>query len=105
MKIIRTKLVPSGYKGINVFGFLFVRPKTNLTDIDINHEAIHSAQIKEMLYIFFYIWYGIEYVIRFLLYYKSSPYRQIAFEVEAYDNQNDKDYLENRKHFSWFKYL
>jgi hypothetical protein len=44
MKIIRNNIIPfKGYKAMNLFGILFVRGDTKLTDIDINHEAIHSA--------------------------------------------------------------
>ena len=62
MKIVKTKWFPfGGYKAINLFGILFT--KSDLSETEINHEAIHTAQMKEMLYIFFYIWYAIEYII------------------------------------------
>ena len=32
-------------------------------------------------------------------------YKNISFEREAYQNQNDLDYLSNRKHYSWIKYV
>lgn len=104
MKIVRNKFIPfQGYKAINLFGILFVR--SELKDVDINHEAIHTAQIKEMFFIFFYIWYFIEWIIRLVLFKKGNPYRGISFEVEAYYHQDDLDYLNNRKHFSWLKYI
>ena len=56
MKIIYNNLIPfNGYKAINLFGVLFVRKGCTMSEIDINHEAIHTTQMKEMLYIFFYV--------------------------------------------------
>ena len=58
MKIIRNNIIPfKGFKAINLFGILFVRGNAELSDEVINHESIHTAQMKEMLYIPFYIWY------------------------------------------------
>lgn len=104
MKIIYNNIIPfPGYKAINLFGILFVRNGCSMNKYDINHEAIHTEQMKEMLYIFFYIWYIIEWTIR--LFKKGNAYRNISFEQEAYSNQNDLNYLKNRKHYGWFKYL
>lgn len=50
----------------NSFGIILTADKLN--DVDINHELIHTAQMKEMLYIFFYIWYGIEWLVLFIKY-------------------------------------
>lgn len=62
MKIIYNKIIPfKGFKAINLFGFLFTR-KRNLLDVDINHEAIHTEQMKELLYIGFYILYFAEWL-------------------------------------------
>lgn len=65
MKIIRNNILPFGrYKVLNLFGLLFVKKNAIIGPIVINHESIHTAQMKEMLYIPFYIWYGIEWLIR-----------------------------------------
>lgn len=34
---------------------------------------------------------------------KVKAYRSISFEQEAYDNDDNYDYLNNRKRFSWLK--
>lgn len=108
MKIIYNNLIPfKGYKAINLFGILFIRKGCIMSDIDLNHEAIHTAQIKEMLYIFFYLWYIIEFIILFFINSSKSwneRYHQISFENEAYSNQDDLEYLNKRKHYSWIKY-
>ena len=74
------------------------------TDRTMRHEAIHGRQQKEMLIIFFYIWYGIEWLVK-LIKYGSQSYNNISFEREAYRNANDQDYLKKRKLFIWAKYL
>ena len=104
MKIIRNKYIPfQGYKAINLVGVLFVRGNARINERTIRHEAIHAAQMKEMLYIFFYLWYVIEWLVR--LFMKGNAYRNISFEREAYSNEDDVIYLEDRKRFAWIKYL
>lgn len=107
MKIVRNKYIPfTGYKSINLFGVLFVKNSAKLSKVDINHEAIHSAQIKEMLYVFFYIWYIIEWLIRLIQFRNSyMAYRNTSFEREAYQNQEDLYYLKGRKFYGFLKYL
>lgn len=58
--IIRIRKHPFGknYLAINLFGFIFTL--RDLDPIELNHELIHSAQQRELLYLPFFIWYGIE---------------------------------------------
>ena len=101
MKIIINNIIPfKGFKCINLFGILFCRKQ--LDKIDINHEAIHTKYMQEMLYIPFYIWYIIEYLIKLFI---GNAYRNLSFEREAYNNQYNLNYLNNRKHYSWIKYV
>ena len=103
MKIIKNNIIPfKGFRAINLFGILFVRGNARIDDITLNHEKIHTAQIKEMLYVFFYVWYVIEWFIRLPF---GNAYRNISFEREAYANQDDLNYLENRKRFDFVKYI
>lgn len=90
---------------MNLFGILFVRKeyKDRLTDRTIDHESIHTAQMKELLYVFFYLWYIIEWIIR--LFKKGNAYRNISFEREAYQNEQNGSYLKNRKQFNFLKYV
>lgn len=108
MKIIYNKYLPTkGFSAINLFGILFARSEFNpLSEKTINHEKIHTRQMKEMLYIFFYLWYGIEWIIRLIQYRNSmSAYYNISFEREAYRNERDPQYLDKRKMFSSMRYL
>lgn len=109
MTIIYNRLIPfKGFKAINIFGILFVRKecKDRMDDITINHESIHSAQQKEMLWLFFYLWYVVEWLIK-LCYYRDSykAYKAISFEREAYSYQYDEEYLTHRRHYSWWKLM
>lgn len=103
MKLIYNSIIPfSGYKAINLFGVLFVRRPYTMSKIDINHEQIHTKQMKELLYIFFYIWYFIEWIVLLFKYGDShKAYRNIRFEKEAFTHENNLDYLRTRKHFNY----
>lgn len=105
MKIIYNNIIPfKGFKCINLFGILFARRGAYIGEKTLNHEAIHTAQMKEMLYIPFYIWYFIEWAIKLCKHGKDS-YRNLSFEREAFSNDDDLTYLANRKRFAWWAYL
>lgn len=70
----------------------------------INHEKIHWQQQKEMLLIFFYLWYFFEWLVR-LVTPPAGAYICISFEREAYENESNSEYLSIRKHFAWWQYL
>jgi len=107
MKIIFNKFIPfKGFYAINLFGTYFIREEYKHLKVPkrtLNHEAIHTAQMKEMGYIFFYIWYFIEWLLRLPIFGKNAYY-WISFEREAFDNEDNSKYLNTRKHFNWFKY-
>lgn len=108
MKIIYNKFIPpKGFVAMNLFGVLFARKGANITQRVINHELIHTAQMKEMLYVFFYLWYFIEWIVRLFQYrFKNhSAYRAISLEREAYDNDYYSLYNEKREPFAFLRYL
>lgn len=72
----------------------------------MNHERIHLRQQLELLIVPFFIWYGVEFLIR-LLQYKDRymAYRNISFEREAYENEKDLDYLQRRSFFRMVNFL
>ena len=59
MKIVYNNILPvKGFAAMNLFGIIFARNEYKPLARRIqNHEAIHTVQMKEMLYIFFYLWY------------------------------------------------
>lgn len=110
MKVIQNKFIPfPGYKYINIFGILFTRDKDKITEVEYNHEKIHLKQMQEMLWLFFYTWYIIEYLIinicRGVFTKQNIRYHDISLEEEAYNNQENMNYTKYRKHYSWFKYI
>ena len=84
------------------FGIYIRKEYTNNKRIR-NHESIHWKQQLEMLVIFFYIWYFIEYLIKSIT--TTNAYRSLLHEKEAYDNDNNFEYLKTRKPYSWLKYI
>lgn len=87
---------------LNLFGTLWSRETNWIDKYVINHERIHDAQQKELLYIPFYLFYIIEWLIRLIKYKNSNrAYKNISFEREAYKYGNDLTYLKNRKPYSW----
>ena len=92
--------------GITIFPFIFLRESAfKENKILINHEKIHIRQQLELLVIFFYLWYVVEYYYWYLkLKDKHLAYRNISFEREAYAMEEDLNYLETRKIWSFWKY-
>ena len=91
---------------INLFGLIVVRKDAFFPASSLNHEMIHSAQQREMLFVFFYIWYVLEWLIRLIFCFSAKKaYFRISFEREAYANEYNTDYLAQRRYFSWMKYL
>lgn len=109
MIIIKNHIIPfPGFLAINIFGILFVRDEywkrrnDDAKKITLNHESIHTAQMKELLYVFFYIIYFFEWIVRLFINVKNA-YDNISFEKEAYFNQNDLNYLKTRKHYAQWR--
>lgn len=108
MKVIYNKFIPfKGYKCINIFGLVFARKGSKVNTIDLNHEYIHTAQMRDLMYVGFYIWYIVEYLIRLIIYFNhSKAYHNISFEQEAYEYECKIDYVQGyRLPYTWFKYI
>ena len=97
------KILSGGRKGIALWPFAFIVPEIK-DDMDmVTHEKIHLAQQQELWVIPFYVLYVLFWVKGLVK--KKNAYLSIPFEKEAYANEKDKDYLENRKSFSWVNYI
>ena len=105
--IVAKYLIPKGYSGFAAFPFVFLKKagyKENR--IFLNHEKIHLRQQLELLIIPFFIWYSLEFLLRWYHYKdKNLAYRNLSFEREAYANESNLEYLETRKYFSFLNYL
>lgn len=92
--------------GISLFPFIFLKnAKDKNNKVLINHEKIHIRQQLELVLVFFYFLYLAEYFY-WLLKYKNKEiaYRSISFEREAYTNENNLNYLKQRKCWSFVKF-
>lgn len=105
MKVVYNRIIPfKGFKSINLFGLLFVRKECVMFDVDYNHEAIHTVQMKEMLYVLFYLAYIVEWFYHFVkLRDSKEAYYRISFEREAYAHQSDMKYLKTRKLYNQYR--
>ncbi len=95
------------YVGLSLWPFIILKSDALKKDTElINHERIHLRQQQELLIIPFYMLYITEWLLRTIWYLDSyRAYQNISFEREAYGNENQSDYLSQRKPFSFIKYL
>ena len=132
IKVLNNIIPFKGYIALTAWPFIFVRKDISykFDNIAENHENIHGRQQLEFLPVaallmaviilvsgiswwfmlvspvIWFLWYGIEYLIRDLAYgSEREAYRNISFEQEAYMNEEDMHYLENRRMFAWVKYI
>jgi hypothetical protein len=99
-------LVPKGFRGFTFFPFVFLTDKKDKHPEVLNHERIHIRQQLELLVIPFFIWYGIEFLIRLVQYRnRREAYYNISFEREAYVKEKDLNYLKKRSFLSFLKYV
>jgi hypothetical protein len=92
--------------GITLWPFILIRKGISgrYREVVVNHETIHFRQQQELLVIFFYVIYGLNWLLNFLRYWNSDKaYRNIIFEKEAYSHEADLSYLQNRKPFAFLK--
>lgn len=98
------------------------KPEDRILQAVRNHETIHAIQWTEvtaiacclifLLQILFglsawwlllapvayYIWYVVEWLVKLAILQDSgTAYKSVCFEMEAYDNQHDCNYIENRR--------
>lgn len=113
VKIKYSTIVPfKGFYAIQLFGTIYIRAEYRGKPVDmvtITHEEIHNLQsrdfgIGKLGYIPFYLLYFTEWILKLPMYMCGmNPYRELSFEREAYDNQNNPDYLNTRKRWAWIK--
>lgn len=107
MVVIVTWLFAKNFRGLAIYPFIFLRNKNLKENLKIiNHERIHLRQQIELLWVFFFLWYGIEFFIRWIQFRNPlTAYFNISFEKEAYAKEVDMNYLKTRKLWSFWKYL
>ena len=105
--IVSKYLIPKGFSGLTIFPFIIIGNEKNRSDaVFLNHEKIHIRQQLELLVFPFFIWYGIEFLIRLVQFKNISlAYKNISFEREAYANEKDLHYLKQRSFLKFIKFL
>lgn len=103
--IVKCRFIPKGIC-VNLFGTVWARDTSWIDKCVVNHERIHTAQQRELLFIPFYIIYLIEWLIRLLQFRnQNKAYMNISFEREAYAHGHDLTYLPRRRHYAWINFL
>ena len=105
--IVFKYLTPRGFRGLTFFPFVFLMNKEDVLDkVFVNHEKIHLRQQLELLVLPFYVWYVMEFLIRWIITKdKNVAYRNISFEKEAYTNEKDLNYIESRSFWKFLNYF
>jgi hypothetical protein len=90
-----------------IYPFILLRHKYQKNDQTlINHERIHLHQQIELLILPFYLFYLFNYLANLIRYRNHHrAYVNIVFEKEAYACDQNLNYLENRKFFSWINHF
>ncbi|WP_424493211.1 hypothetical protein [Salinimicrobium sp. GXAS 041] len=105
--VVNKYILARRFDGVTLWPIIFIRRRElKGKPVFMNHERIHLRQQMELLLVFFFIWYLLEYLIRLIQYRDSfKAYSAISFEREAYSNERNLQYLEKRRFWSFFKYL
>lgn len=92
---------------MTLFPFIFLKYKDlKNDDVLVNHEKIHLKQQAELLLIFFYLFYGLEWFFKVLKYKNGYlAYKNLSFEREAYQHEKNFKYIKKRKFWAFLKYL
>ncbi len=107
MILVFKHLFYSNYVGLSLWPFIFVKHQELKKDhVLINHERIHLQQQKELLILPFYLFYFSEWLLRSIIYLNFyRAYQNISFEREAYFNEKNLNYLEQRSPMGFLRYL
>lgn len=105
--VIINRFFAKKFRGLAIYPFIFLKDKQLRNNpLVINHEKIHLRQQIELLWIFFFFWYGIEFLIRWIQFKDSNlAYFNISFEREAYGNEGNLKFLNDRKFWNFTRYL
>ena len=100
-----SKIAPIEIYAVSFFIFVWCRSK--MPYYVQRHETIHFQQQLELLFIGQWILYGLFYVKNFIKYKGDGrrSYINNPFELEAYANEKNYNYLKERKRYNWIKYI
>ena len=100
--VILSRVAPIEIWAIS-FG-IFVWCRGEMSETTKRHETIHFQQFLELGFIGFLVLYLWDWFIGLLKYRNGQiAYYEIRAEREAYDNDDDENYLATRKRWQWLK--
>jgi hypothetical protein len=101
-KIYTRRRIFNYYTGLSFFIFIWISKHTKDEAKLVRHEKIHFLQQIEMLFVFHWLLYAFFYIwSRTKGHGHFIAYRYNPFELEAYNNEHDTDYLKKRRSFAW----
>jgi hypothetical protein len=105
--IVFKYLIPKGFRGFTFFPFVILSDEKDKSHgILLNHERIHIRQQLELLIVFFFVWYILEFLLGLVKYKnRREAYHNISFEREAYSNEKDLHYLKQRSFWNFLNYV
>ena len=105
--VVNKYLLAKGFHAISLWPFVILKHKALAkAPVFMNHERIHLSQQIKMLLLSFYLWYSLEFLLRW--YQFKNPYlayKNISFEREAYANESDLNYVRKRRLWNFTEYL
>ena len=106
IKIYTRKKIFNYYTGLSFFIFIWICKLTKDEVKLVRHEKIHFLQQIELMFIFHWILYAYFYLAaRYRGHGHYIAYRYNPFEIEAFDNDQNPDYLQQRRAFAWLNYV
>jgi len=105
--VVNKFLLVKGFNGISLWPFVIVKDESCKSDVIlVNHEKIHLMQQAELLLLLFYLWYVLEFFVRWIQFKnRRVAYKNISFEKEAYANDINQNYLKSRPRWNFLRYL
>jgi hypothetical protein len=105
-KIYTRKKIFNYYTGLSFFIFIWITREPNDQAQLVRHEKIHFWQQVEMLFVFHWLFYAFFYLLgRMNGQCHYIAYRYNPFELEAFSNDPDVNYLKNRRPFAWIGFV
>jgi hypothetical protein len=102
--VLLSKIVPIDV-GACSFAF-WVWSRGKMSERTKRHETIHYLQQRELLMIVQWTLYGIFHIVGLIKYKDGqTAYYENPFEREAYANDENPNYLKERKPYAWINYL
>ena len=107
MILVFRHLFRKNYVGLSLWPFIILKNDSLKEDVFlINHEKIHLRQQLELLIVPFYIFYLFEWILKSIYYFDFyEGYQNISFEREAYHNEKNLNYMDQRPFYGFIKYL